>query len=185
MKKIIIENCECINISNIIYHLKYAKCSSQRSIVDELSRLSQKSLTNEFTGVPRFRLLFTTTKCSFGGYRWWFLCPYCNRRVGKLYTPLSTNEFECRHCHNLTYESTQTHSQRVNTLTKQLTEIYEKDGKEKFIQIVKMIQRTRRGKKLLAKVYDRMITPYPSPFLVRKNKEQKCYEKYMKLLFEV
>lgn len=185
MKKLIIEDCECINISNIIYHLKYDKRSSRRSIADELSRLSRKSLTNEFAGVPRFRLFFTTTKCSFGGYRWWLLCPYCNRMVGKLYTPLSTNEFKCRHCHNLTYESSQNHSQRVDTLAKQLVEIHEKDGKEKFLQIVQKIQRTRRGKKLLAKVYDRMIAHYPSPFLARRDKEQKCYEKYIKLLFEV
>src|SRR4030042_4621781 len=30
---------------------------------------------------------FTHTPCYFGGIRWWFKCPSCNRRVGILYKP--------------------------------------------------------------------------------------------------
>jgi hypothetical protein len=50
------------------------------------------------------------TSCHFGGCRWWFVCPLvvngrvCNRRVGVLYLG-SGKYFGCRHCHNLTYES--------------------------------------------------------------------------------
>lgn len=48
-----------------------------------------------------------STKCNYGGRRWWFLCPLttngiaCNRRVGTLY--LGGNYFGCRTCNNLTY----------------------------------------------------------------------------------
>ncbi len=48
-----------------------------------------------------------------GGVRWWFICPLtvavgvqCNRRVGKLFMPPGERWFGCRHCFNLTYEST-------------------------------------------------------------------------------
>jgi len=185
MKKLTVEECEYLNISTITYYLKYNGHSSQRSIADELARLSQKSLSNEFAGVPRFRLLFTTTRCHFGGVRYWFLCPSCRKRIGKLYTPLSGREFKCRHCYNLTYESSQVHNQRVTALAKQLKEIHKKDGKEALIQVAQKVQRTRRGRKLLVKVSDKLTPPRPAPFLARKEKEREGYEKYIRLLYEV
>ena len=39
------------------------------------------------------------------GPRSWFICG-CDRVVSKLYLPINTNEFRCRHCHNLAYELT-------------------------------------------------------------------------------
>lgn len=53
------------------------------------------------------------THPALGGLRWWFTCPLvvdgvpCNRRVGKLYLPPGARYFGCRHCHNLTYRSSQ------------------------------------------------------------------------------
>jgi hypothetical protein len=44
------------------------------------------------------------TPCHFGGLRDWFLCPVCTERVGVLYA--ARNIFACRHCLNLTYQST-------------------------------------------------------------------------------
>jgi hypothetical protein len=58
-----------------------------------------------------------TTGCHLGGVRWWFTCPLssngvaCGRRVRKLY--LSGRYFGCRHCHDLTYTSTQESDSRV------------------------------------------------------------------------
>lgn len=57
------------------------------------------------------------TGCHLGGRRWWFVCPLsrngvaCGRRVRKLY--LSGHYFGCRHCHGLTYRSTQASDSRV------------------------------------------------------------------------
>jgi hypothetical protein len=42
------------------------------------------------------------TPCYFGGYRPWFLCPRCQRRVAILY---GGKYFYCRICHNLAYPS--------------------------------------------------------------------------------
>ena len=48
-----------------------------------------------------------TTPCYFGGKRWWFRCPGCNRRCRIIYQPPGARVFACRICHNLTYKSQQ------------------------------------------------------------------------------
>ena len=54
-----------------------------------------------------------TTRPPIGGTRWWFTCPLavdgraCGRRAGKLYLPPGERYFGCRHCHDLTYASSQ------------------------------------------------------------------------------
>lgn len=45
------------------------------------------------------------TPCNYGGYRSWFFCPYCSRRVAVLYG--AGKYFLCRHCHGLAYSSQQ------------------------------------------------------------------------------
>lgn len=39
----------------------------------------------------------------FGGRRYYFICPHCNRRMRTLH--INGGEIACRICHNLTYES--------------------------------------------------------------------------------
>jgi hypothetical protein len=57
------------------------------------------------------------TPCHLGGVRWWLACPLardgvgCGRRARKLY--LRGRYFGCRHCHGLTYTSTQESDGRV------------------------------------------------------------------------
>lgn len=82
-------------------------------------------------GSPVVRFTYTTTRAnstqstyeyavqttftlpSFGGRRWWWLCPLslggarCGRRVAKLYMPNGAAYFGCRHCYDLTYKSCQ------------------------------------------------------------------------------
>jgi hypothetical protein len=54
-----------------------------------------------------------TTTTVWGSERYWFTCPLivdgssCARRVGALYLPPGGMYFGCRHCYNLTYQSTQ------------------------------------------------------------------------------
>jgi len=53
-------------------------------------------------------IALTTTPANLGGgHRYWFLCPYCSRRVGTLHLPPGARDFKCRTCHDLTYASCQ------------------------------------------------------------------------------
>jgi hypothetical protein len=60
-----------------------------------------------------YRLGLVVTTPHLGGRRWWFTCPMpgdgsqCGRRVGKLYLPPGRQHFGCRHCHRLSYVSSQ------------------------------------------------------------------------------
>lgn len=57
-------------------------------------------------GVQRVELV--QTRANLGGSRWWFLCPGCGARVGRLHLPgrgLIRPLFKCRDCYGLTYES--------------------------------------------------------------------------------
>lgn len=46
-----------------------------------------------------------SSKCNYGGYRYWIQCPYCSRKVSKLYLPPNDEVFACRYCLRLTYKS--------------------------------------------------------------------------------
>lgn len=48
-----------------------------------------------------------TSQLHSGGKRYWFSCPDCKRRMGRLHLPYGTNYFLCRRCHDLTYMSCQ------------------------------------------------------------------------------
>lgn len=45
----------------------------------------------------------TQTPCHLGGYRRWFVCPRCDRRMGFLY--MRHGRFACRHCQKIAYQS--------------------------------------------------------------------------------
>jgi hypothetical protein len=50
------------------------------------------------------------TPCNYGGYRKWFLCSQCERKVEILYSLHGPNKyFLCRDCHGLTYASCNAH----------------------------------------------------------------------------
>jgi len=49
-----------------------------------------------------YQVPFLRTWCYFGGYRYWFQCTYCQRRVGVLYI---NTYARCRKCSRLCYSS--------------------------------------------------------------------------------
>ncbi len=55
-------------------------------------------------GCPQEQTIaLTTARLVSVGRRWWFACPHCGRRAGKLYLPPNEQQFGCRVCHRLTY----------------------------------------------------------------------------------
>jgi len=47
-------------------------------------------------------------------WRWTCLPGTCDRSVRDVFLPTASTELKCRHCHNLTYRTTQTHDERLN-----------------------------------------------------------------------
>lgn len=76
------------------------KISADALILNFKHRTDQWS---EYESVEQ-HVKFQTTPCHYGGYRKWFTCPHCNRRVGVLYG--YGKLFLCRHCYALPYKST-------------------------------------------------------------------------------
>jgi hypothetical protein len=57
-------------------------------------------LQAEYKGLP-----LTWSDCNYGGFRPWFRCPKCDRRIGVLYE-VYRNTLHCRHCANAVHHST-------------------------------------------------------------------------------
>src|SRR5947207_2306502 len=65
-------------------------------------------LTFAALGARRVQVVeLAATPANLGGLRWWFRCPGCSRRSGRLYLPPRRYLFLCRLCHDLSYESAQ------------------------------------------------------------------------------
>jgi hypothetical protein len=52
-----------------------------------------------------YKVHLVTIRPNFGGTRYWFLCPSCGKRIGKLYFASTQRYFTCRICQGLTYRS--------------------------------------------------------------------------------
>lgn len=87
-KKLIVEQCQKININEF---LKESKLKLGKSLL---------ASTIEVQGLD---LTLTGSKTGFGGVRYWFSCPNCNRRVGVLYKHALTGQLGCRLCLGLDY----------------------------------------------------------------------------------
>ena len=67
---------------------------------------------------------FDRTACNYGGYRTWFLCPNCWKRVALLYG--AGKYFLCRHCYDLAYSSQQ--EQKIDRLMRRCRKIRDQLG---------------------------------------------------------
>lgn len=50
-----------------------------------------------------YRLLLNKSKTGFGGLRYWFACPLCQRRAGVIYKHPVSHILGCRRCLGLDY----------------------------------------------------------------------------------
>jgi len=68
-----------------------------------IMRLKYKSRTNGGDWQElNYQVELETTKCNFGGLRYWFKCPECSKRACVLY---GGTIFKCRSCHDLVHKS--------------------------------------------------------------------------------
>ncbi len=81
-----LEGCRKININDLV-----------RETNKELKRAILEAKIRIFNQEVRL----TTSKTRFGGERFWFVCPKCQKRVGTLYK--SNEKIECRNCLNVYY----------------------------------------------------------------------------------
>lgn len=77
--------------------------------VDENNRFMKflYTITDRYTHESRdvrYKTYLTTTPCNYGGVRYWFVCPGCNKRVAVVYSH-ECDIFRCRHCVGLKYSS--------------------------------------------------------------------------------
>jgi hypothetical protein len=131
-KKATVESCKSISTIFLLKHgyFKGAQSGAIRWSTpgEHTGSVGFKIVMHEGLGTIRFQYFstdqyarkmdclvhLTPTPCNYGGYRWWFRCPKCWRRVEKLY--LRGKYFGCRKCQNLTYLSCQENDKRVNRL---------------------------------------------------------------------
>lgn len=102
-KKTTVEQCARLVISDYLPELRRGAPSGgtvQGVII---------SYTIPSTGarIHNFRIQLTTVPLPWGGLKYFFLYPECERRVSISYLPPGCDNFRCRSCYDLTYESSQ------------------------------------------------------------------------------
>src|SRR3954464_10050201 len=92
--------------------------SSDHRLVEHLPETSIFGIRNSPAGIPYWPVINLTStwpdgsRCStvvrlltthphLGGVRYWYECPRCQRRVGKLYIADARSDFACRRCYRL------------------------------------------------------------------------------------
>jgi hypothetical protein len=107
-----VDDCECLDINEIvkygfIIYPAFALIESEpgpkyfsiRLIHDSNQRL-----------VSTNQIIQLITTCPYlGGNRYWFKCLKCGLIVRMLYKHIGTMKFKCRQCHDLMYQSQETH----------------------------------------------------------------------------
>lgn len=132
-------------------------------------------------------IALTWSPCRFGGRRSWFLCPWCGRRVGRVYLPCTmyvsgsgwrVTEFRCRSCYHLTYLQRQQRdlywvlTHRAERLSRYFT--YDED--EKMYYPLKWQRRETFDRRV--NQYEEMLALADSHFLDRCKWLLKYVEKY-------
>jgi len=84
----LVEDCQKISINAFS---RQAKTKIKEAILSSQIELLSKDIR------------LTTTTVNFGGIRYWFECPVCDRRVGILYIEPVNQKVGCRRCLDLTY----------------------------------------------------------------------------------
>lgn len=95
MGKLLIEDCRRIYVGDIVRQSTASKENLLSATIDANYEVSgHKFMT---------AIMLGSHKCHFGGFRLYFLCTHCKKRVSHLYLPDGCELYRCRYCHNLAY----------------------------------------------------------------------------------
>jgi len=67
--------------------------------------LQLRYVTSHDKNAYDYKIKIERTPLHFGGYRYWFICPYTRKRVAKLYKPYGAEKYASRHAFSLSYAS--------------------------------------------------------------------------------
>lgn len=88
--KFLVEQCQQIDVNDFVHKAN--------------QRLKKEFIQTDLL-IDGFKVNLTTSELSNGGFRIWFICSFCNKKVGKLYKHPQNQITACRHCHDLEYRS--------------------------------------------------------------------------------
>ena len=99
------------------------------------------------------QIRLTFTRPTYGGRRWWMVCPYSGRRVGKLHIPPSGDRFASRQSWRLAYSSQRSaHRDRpFDKLFRLQRKLGSEEGWEAYL---------RRPKGMWRRTYERHLERY-------------------------
>lgn len=138
--KALVENCLSLDINRMnrdgMLHGWHGKLVWRDSYGEKTGSVTLTSnadlltVTGQLKGKPWDQsFAITRTPSHFGGSRPWFLCPYCSRRVGKLY--IGNDGFACRKCYRLVHASTREDAEgRLQLRKRKLEARLDEDGQK-------------------------------------------------------
>ncbi len=88
-KKYLVESCQSINIVDYLRSVR--------------SRLKEVTIKSDIES-DGYKIDLLTSGMHFNGLRYWFKCPLCGNRAGKLYKHPVSQILGCRACLNLEYK---------------------------------------------------------------------------------
>ena len=89
-----------------------------KALVDNYKSKLKDIVLNSEVKVIDTKIQLTTSKTGNGGFRWWFLCPRCQRRVGILFKNPISRLMGCRVCLKLKYRSNRFEKMVETTMAK-------------------------------------------------------------------
>lgn len=127
-----------------------------------------------------YKVELDKTPCNYGGYRSWFICLHCSKRVGVIY--LRGKYFMCRKCSNLNYASSQESGNWNNEAIRQLDRIQKKLNCEDWAPMDCIYQTPVRPKGMHRRTYKRLLNIYMESVIDYSGSFNAMYEKYGRTL---
>lgn len=144
--------------------------------IASLSIQGTSETTQQHININNHKIKIASTRPNYGGLRWWFVCPLCQKRKRVLY--LSSSDYYCRECLKLNYKS-QTYRSKYDALSDEYFKLLHDIYKLKW-------QIDSEAMQGFIEVYEPSMPAYTSldfipeqPYTMRLS----TYEKYMRKLF--